>query len=193
MSTTGARGAARRAPHGTLAEKLRAGGAGIPASSTQTGVGTQVAEGGLPRRYAPDGGIALASEPREVRRFTYHDRESEFALEESITTDFALVHAAKGHRHGNLVLERSARNFSPLAAMAGRVCIAQVEHLLEPGELDPDAVHVPGIHVDRIVEVWLDIEKRIERPTTPISSTRARRPSPCCRGRRSSTRPKASG
>ena len=153
-------------PQGTLAEKLRAGGAGIPAFYTQTGVGTQVAEGGLPRRYAPDGGIALASEPKEVRRFTYRDRESEFVLEESITTDYALVHAAWGDRHGNLVFERSARNFSPLAAMAGRVCIAQVERLVEPGELDPDAVHVSGIHVDRIVEVGPDIEKRIERQTT---------------------------
>lgn len=152
-------------PQGTLAEKLRAGGAGIPAFYTQTGVGTQVAEGGLPRRYAPDGGVALASAPKEVRPFAYRGRESEFVLEEAITTDYALVHAALGDRHGNLVFDRSARNFSPLAAMAGRVTVAQVERLVEPGRLDPDAVHLPGIHVDRIVEVG-EVEKRIERRTT---------------------------
>ena len=86
-------------------------------------------------------------------------------LEEAITTDFALVHALKGDRHGNLVFDKSARNFSPLAAMAGRVCIAQVEELVEPGEIDADAVHLPGIFVDRIVEVGTGIEKRIERRT----------------------------
>ena len=92
-------------------------------------------------------------------------------LEEAITTDFALVHALKGDRHGNLVFDKSARNFSPLAAMAGRICIAQVEELVEPGEIDPDAVHLPGIFVDRIVEVGTGIEKRIERRTVRQSET----------------------
>ncbi|WAB80988.1 CoA transferase subunit A [Microcella daejeonensis] len=160
-------------PQGTLAEKLRAGGAGIPAFFTQTGVGTQVAEGGLPRRYAPDGSIALASAPKEVRAFTYRGLEGEFVLEEAITTDYALVHAALGDRHGNLVFARSARNFSPLAAMAGRVTIAQVERLVEPGELDPDAVHLPGIHVDHVIEVGEQVEKRIERRTTRAAATGA--------------------
>jgi 3-oxoacid CoA-transferase subunit A len=152
-------------PQGTLAEKLRAGGAGIAAFFTQTGVGTQVAEGGLPQRYAADGSIAVASAAKPVQAFTVRGEEHEFVLEEAITTDFALVHALKGDRHGNLVFDKSARNFSPLAAMAGRVCVAQVEELVEPGEIDPDAVHLPGIFVDRIVEVGTDIEKRIERRT----------------------------
>jgi 3-oxoacid CoA-transferase subunit A len=152
-------------PQGTLAEKLRAGGSGIAAFFTQTGVGTQVAEGGLPRRYAPDGSVAVASPVKDVRRFAVDGTPRDYVLEEAIVTDFALVHAARGDRHGNLVFTRAARNFNPLAAMAGRVCIAQVEELVEPGELDPDAVHLPGIFVDRIVEVGTGIEKRIERRT----------------------------
>ncbi|MGX9347218.1 CoA transferase subunit A [Microbacterium sp. KNMS] len=148
-------------PQGTLAEKLRAGGAGIAAFYTQTGVGTQVADGGLPRRYAADGSVAVASPSKDVRTFG----EREYVLEEAITTDFALVHAWKGDRHGNLVFRKAARNFNPLAAMAGRVCIAQVEELVEPGALDPDAVHLPGVFVHRVVEVGTDIEKRIEKRT----------------------------
>ncbi|MGB3733117.1 CoA transferase subunit A [Microbacterium sp.] len=152
-------------PQGTLAEKLRAGGSGIAAFYTQTGVGTQVAEGGLPRRYNADGTIAVASPVKETRTFDFHGQPREFVLEESITTDFALVHALKGDRHGNLVFNMAARNFNPLAAMAGRVCIAQVEQLVEPGELPPDAVHLPGVFVHRVVEVGSGIEKRIERRT----------------------------
>lgn len=152
-------------PQGTLAEKLRAGGAGIAAFYTQTGVGTQVAEGGLPRRYHPDGSIAVASPVKDTRAFEVNGEQREFVLEEAISTDFSLVHAALGDRHGNLVFHKAARNFNPLAAMAGRVCIAQVERLVEPGELDPDAVHLPGVYVHRVVEVGTDIEKRIERRT----------------------------
>jgi 3-oxoacid CoA-transferase subunit A len=152
-------------PQGTLAEKLRAGGSGIAGFFTQTGVGTQVAEGGLPRRYHPDGSIAIASPVKPVQSFEVRGQQRDFVLEEAITTDFALVHALRGDRYGNLVFDKSARNFSPLAAMAGAVCIAQVEELAEPGGLDPDAVHLPGIYVDRIVVVGTDIEKRIERRT----------------------------
>lgn len=152
-------------PQGTLAEKLRAGGAGIAAFFTQTGVGTQVAEGGLPRRYDSAGAVAIASPPKEVRRFDVNGGEKYFVLEESITTDFALVHALRGDRHGNLVFNKSARNFSPLAAMAGRICVAQVEELVEPGQIDPDAVHLPGVFVHRVVEVGWAIEKPIERRT----------------------------
>src|SRR5450759_167970 len=112
-------------PQGTLAEKLRAGGAGIPAFFTATGVGTQVAEGGMPWRYAPDGSIAKASPPKETRVMDWHGARMTFVLEEAITTDFALVRAWKGDRHGNLVFRASARNFNPLAAMAGRVTIAE--------------------------------------------------------------------
>ncbi|MET3976324.1 CoA transferase subunit A [Cellulosimicrobium sp. TH-20] len=172
-------------PQGTLAEKLRAGGAGIAAFWTRTGVGTQVAEGGLPQRYDGAGGVAQASAPKEVRTFGVGPRgrdgafadEAEFVLEDAITTDFALVHALRGDRHGNLVFHRSARNFSPLAAMAGRVCVAQVEELVEPGEIDPDAVHLPGVFVHRVVEVGTDVPKRIERRTVR-SAAATDRPAP---------------
>ena len=161
-------------PQGTLAEKLRAGGSGIAAFYTQTGVGTQVAEGGLPRKYAADGSIAVASPVKDVRSFDVSGTAREYVLEEAIVTDFALVHALKGDRHGNLVFNKAARNFNPLAAMAGRVCIAQVEELVEPGELEPDSIHLPGIYVHRIVEVGSDIEKRIERRTVSVAQAAAR-------------------
>ncbi|MFJ6653801.1 CoA transferase subunit A [Microbacterium sp. NPDC091313] len=152
-------------PQGTLAEKLRAGGAGIAAFFTQTGVGTQVAEGGLPRRYDGAGGVAVASPAKDVRTFDLGAGSREYVLEEAIVTDFALVHALRGDRHGNLVFNKAAQNFNPLAAMAGRVCIAEVEELVEPGELDPDTVHLPGVYVHRVIEVGTGIEKRIERRT----------------------------
>lgn len=158
-------------PQGTLAEKLRAGGSGIAAFFTRTGVGTQVAEGGLPRRYGADGSVAIASPAKDVRAFEVRGRREEYVLEEAIATDFALVHAWRGDRHGNLVFRRAARNFNPLAAMAGRVCIAQVEELVEPGEIDPDAVHLPGVYVHRVVEVGTGIEKRIERRTVSAPVT----------------------
>ncbi|WP_030622150.1 CoA transferase subunit A, partial [Streptomyces fulvoviolaceus] len=134
-------------PQGTLAERLRAGGAGIPAFFTPAGVGTQVADGGLPWRYDGSGGVALASPPKEVREFD----GTAYVLEHGIRTDFALVRAARGDRHGNLVFNKSTRNFNPLAAMAGRITIAEVEELVEPGAIDPDAVHLPGIFVQRVV------------------------------------------
>lgn len=147
-------------PQGTLAEKLRAGGAGIPAFYTPAGVGTQVSEGGLPQRYNADGSVALASEPKEVRSFD----GSDYVLERSVTPDFALVHAQKGDRYGNLVFHAAAANFNPLAAMAGRITIAQVEELVEPGDLDPEQIHTPGIYVQRVVVVG-QVEKRVERRT----------------------------
>ena len=161
-------------PQGTLAEKLRAGGSGIAAFYTQTGVGTQVAEGGLPRRYDGSGGVAIASPVKDVRTFDVTGVDREYVLEEAIVTDFALVHALKGDRHGNLIFNKAARNFNPLAAMAGRICIAQVEELVEPGELDPDSIHLPGIYVHRILEVGTDIEKRIERRTVSVSEALSR-------------------
>lgn len=153
-------------PQGTLAEKLRAGGSGIAAFFTRSGVGTQVSEGGLPQRYDGAGGVALASPPKEVRRFADgHD----YVLEEAISTDFALVHALRADRQGNLVFDKSARNFNPLAAMAGRTCIVQVEELVETGEIAPDDVHLPGVYVHRIVVVGPDVEKRIEKRTITAS------------------------
>jgi 3-oxoacid CoA-transferase subunit A len=128
-------------PQGTLAERMRAGGAGIPAFYTPTGAGTLVAEG------------------KETR--VIGGREC--VLEECIVGDFSLVAAWKGDRLGNLVYRRSARNFNPMAATAGKVCIAEVEELVGPGELDPDSVHTPALYVDRIVVA--PREKRIERRT----------------------------
>ena len=148
-------------PQGTLAERLRAGGAGIPAFYTPAGVGTQVAEGGLPLRYDGSGGVALASEPKEVREFD----GTPYVLERAIRTDVALVHAWRGDRHGNLVYRESAMNFNPLCAAAGRLTIAEVEELVEPGQLDPAEVHTPGIFVQRVVHVPGG-EKRIEKRTT---------------------------
>ncbi|MDJ1135742.1 CoA transferase subunit A [Streptomyces iconiensis] len=150
-------------PQGTLAERLRAGGAGIPAFYTPAGVGTQVAEGGLPRRYDGSGGVALASPPKEVREFD----GTEYVLERGIRTDFALVRAWKGDRHGNLVFNKSSRNFNPLAAMAGKVTVAEVEELVEPGEIEADAVHLPGIFVRRVLALTPEqaTDKKIEKRT----------------------------
>jgi 3-oxoacid CoA-transferase subunit A len=149
-------------PQGTLAERLRAGGSGIPAFYTPAGVGTWVADGGLPWRYAPDGTVALASPPKEVREFD----GDEYVLERGIVCDFGLVRAAAGDRHGNLVYAESARNFNPLCAMSGRITIAEVERLVEPGEIDPHEVDTPGVFVQRVVEVGTEgkqIEKRTVR------------------------------
>ncbi|MEO6880498.1 MAG: CoA transferase subunit A [Mycobacteriaceae bacterium] len=147
-------------PQGTMAERMRAGGAGIPAFYTPAGVGTQVADGGLPWRYDGSGGVAVASPPKETRVFD----GVTYVLERAIRTDFALVHAWKGDRHGNLVYRHSADNFNNDAATAGRITIAQVENLVEPGEIDPAEVHTPGIFVQRVVHVP-DAVKRIEQRT----------------------------
>jgi 3-oxoacid CoA-transferase subunit A len=159
-------------PQGTLAERLRAGGTGIPAFYTPTGVGTMVAEGGIPIRYDSDGKVVQVSEAKEVRVFDGH----QYVLETALTADFGLVRAAVGDRHGNLVFHESARNFNPLAGMAGRITIAEVEELVEPGEITPEDVHLPGVFVDRVVVVGPEgkkIEKRTTRPGTDRSETPA--------------------
>ena len=129
-------------PQGTLAEKLRAGGAGIPAFFTQTGVGTLIAEG------------------KEVREFN----GKAFILEESLTADVALIKAYKADKAGNLIFRKTAQNFNPVCAMAGKITVAEVEEIVEIGELDPDSVHLPGIYVNRIV-LNATPEKRIEQMT----------------------------
>ena len=129
-------------PQGTLAERLRAGGAGIPGFYTATGVGTPIATG------------------KETKVF--NDRT--YLLEEGITGDFALVKAWKADTFGNLVYRKTSRNFNPLVAMAGKITIAEVEEIVEPGELDPDQIHTPGIYVQRLL-LGSNYEKRIERVT----------------------------
>jgi 3-oxoacid CoA-transferase subunit A len=128
-------------PQGTLAERLRAGGAGIPAFFTPAGVGTLVAEG------------------KETRQFD----GKEYLLEKALTADFSLVRAFKGDRLGNLIYNKTARNFNPMIAAAGKVTIAEVEELVEPGELPPDQIHTPGIYVQRLIIGQQ--QKRIERLT----------------------------
>lgn len=128
-------------PQGTLAEKIRAGGAGIPAFYTPAGVGTPIAEG------------------KETRMFN----GKEYLLEEALTADFSIVRAWKGDKMGNLVYHKTARNFNPMIAAAGRVTIAEVEHLYEAGELDPNSIHTPSIYVQTLIEG--NQEKRIERLT----------------------------
>src|SRR5438132_4627889 len=129
-------------PQGTLAERIRAGGAGIPAFFTKTGVGTLVAEG------------------KETREF---DGEH-YVMERGLVADLAIIHAWKADREGNLVYRKTARNFNPIMATAGRVTVAEVEHLVEPGAVDPDHIHTPGIFVQRIVH-GPSFEKRIEQRT----------------------------
>ena len=150
-------------PQGTLAERMRAGGSGIAAFFTRTGVGTQVAEGGMPWKYDDAGHVALASPPKQTQEFDGLD----YVLERAIVADFGLVRAWKGDRHGNLVYRDAARNFNPLAAMCGRVTIAEVEHLVEPGEISPNEVHTPGVFVQRVVALTEEqaADKRIEKRT----------------------------
>lgn len=130
-------------PQGTLAEKLRAGGAGIPAFYTKTGYGTLIAEG------------------KETRQF----KDQWYVMETSLTADVALIKAWKADKSGNLVFNKTARNFNPLAATAGKVCIVEVEEIVEIGELDADQIHLPGIYVQRMV-LNTSPEKRIEKRTT---------------------------
>ncbi|MBU2867437.1 CoA transferase subunit A [Pacificibacter marinus] len=148
-------------PQGTLAERMRAGGAGIAAFFTRAGVGTMVADGGMPWKYGANGAVVLESPKRRTEEF---DGET-YVMECAVRGDFALVHAAKGDRHGNLVFAKSAQNFNPLAAMAGRVTIAEVEELVEPGELSPEEIHLPGIFVQHVFELPENMKKRVDRLT----------------------------
>jgi 3-oxoacid CoA-transferase subunit A len=147
-------------PQGTLAERIRAGGAGIPAFYTPTGAGTAISDGGLPVLYNADGTVKRYSEKKELR--TFEGRS--YVLEPAIRGDFAIVKAWKGDRFGNLVYRHTAMNFNPMMATAATVTIAEVEELVEVGELDPDHIHTPGIFVQRIFKGEA-FEKRIERRT----------------------------
>jgi 3-oxoacid CoA-transferase subunit A len=134
-------------PQGTLAERLRAGGAGIPAFFTPSGAGTMLSDGTFTLRYSPDGGVAEHVPAKEHRIIDGR----EYVLEEGIVADFGFVRAHRGDRKGNLRFRLSARNFNPMAAMAGRHTIAEVEHLVEVDALHPDDVHLPGVFVDDVV------------------------------------------
>jgi len=147
-------------PQGTLAERLRAGGAGIPAFFTPTGYGTLVHEGGMPVKYGSDGSIDIPSVAREHRVFNGVN----YIMEEGIVGDFALVKAWKADKAGNLVFRKTATNFNIPAAKAGKICIAEVEEIVEVGELKPSEIHIPSIYVQRVV-LGEKYEKRIERLT----------------------------
>ena len=160
-------------PQGTLAERMRAGGTGIAAFFTATGGGTQVAEGGLPWRYDDQGNVTVSSPAKETRTFGEGPDRREYVLEEALVAQFGLVRAWKGDRHGNLVYRDSAQNFNPLAAMCGRLTIAEVEELVEPGELDPNQVHTSGVFVHRVVPLSPEqaADKRIEKRTVRSAGT----------------------
>jgi len=151
-------------PQGTLAERLRAGGSGIPAFFTRTGHGTIIHQGGNVIKYGPggakEGKVEIASEPREARNFDGHD----YVMERAIQGDFAIVKAWKADTRGNLVWKGTSRNFNPDCARSGKICIAEVEEIVPAGELDPSEVHLPGIFVHRIIK-GPSYEKRIEKRT----------------------------
>lgn len=128
-------------PQGTLAERICSGGKGIPAFYTKTGVGTLIAEGKEEREFGGE----------------------HYIMETGLVADLSIIRAWKGDTEGNLIYRKTARNFNPMMATAGKICVAEVEHLVEPGELDPDHIHTPGIFVDRIIQA--DQEKRIENRT----------------------------
>lgn len=153
-------------PQGTLAEKLRAGGAGIPAFFTSTGYGTVISDGGFPIKYGKDGkSVAISSKKRETREINGRN----YVLEDSITGDFSLVKAWKGDKNGNLMFRATARNFNPDVARAGKICVAEVEELVEPGVLQPDEIHLPGIYVQRIIK-GEKYTKQIEKLTLSDSA-----------------------
>lgn len=158
-------------PQGTLAEKLRAAGAGIPAFYTITGVGSQVGDGGIPWKYDADGNVVEESPAKETREFSTFGTEETYVLEESLPCDFALVRAAKADRHGNLVFHASARNFNPPAAQAGHITIVEAEEVVDVGEIAPDDVHLPGVYVHRIVALTPEqaADKSIEKTTVKDS------------------------
>eukprot|EP00471_Norrisiella_sphaerica_P006542 CAMPEP_0184490926 /NCGR_PEP_ID=MMETSP0113_2-20130426/19224_1 /TAXON_ID=91329 /ORGANISM="Norrisiella sphaerica, Strain BC52" /LENGTH=492 /DNA_ID=CAMNT_0026875059 /DNA_START=111 /DNA_END=1589 /DNA_ORIENTATION=- len=146
-------------PQGTLAERLRAGGAGIPAFYTPTAYGTVIMDGGFPVKYGKDGSVEIGSEPRESREF---DGRA-YIMEKAIKGELALVKAAKADTYGNLYFNGTARNFNPECAMAGKFTIAEVEEIVDVGDLKPEDIHVPGVYVNAIVK--MHVEKKIERVT----------------------------
>ncbi|XP_078070021.1 succinyl-CoA:3-ketoacid coenzyme A transferase 1, mitochondrial [Mustelus asterias] len=158
-------------PQGTLAERIRAGGAGIPAFYTPTAYGTLIAEGGAPIKYNKDGSVHIASEPREVREFNGRH----YIMEKGITGDFALIKAWKADRAGNVVFRKTARNFNQPMCKAAKVTVVEVEEIVETGAFAPEDVHIPSIYVQRVIK-GSQYEKRIERLT--LRKTEACEPKP---------------
>ena len=156
-------------PQGTLAERIRAGGAGIPAFFTATGVGTAVSEGGLPLRYHKDGTVAVTSAKKETRVLIdpRTGKQRTYVHETGLFADFCLVRAHTADESDNLIFRKTARNFSPMMCCAARVTVVEAEHIVPVGTLDPDAIHVPGLYVKRLIQVttkagW--IEQKTVRP-----------------------------
>jgi 3-oxoacid CoA-transferase len=147
-------------PQGTLAEKMRAGGAGVPAFFTRTGLGTVVETGGYPIKYGPNRKVEIAAEPKPVQEF----EGKKYLLEKAIRSDYAMIKAWKGDKYGNLVFHHTAQNFNPDCAKAGKITIAEVEHLVEPGELSSSEINLPGVYVQRIVHCT-SYEHRIHKLT----------------------------
>ncbi|XP_054010332.1 succinyl-CoA:3-ketoacid coenzyme A transferase 1, mitochondrial [Hylaeus anthracinus] len=165
-------------PQGTLAERIRAGGAGIPAFYTPTAFGTLVQEGNVVVKYDKDGNAEISGNPRSIAQFDGRN----YIMETAIKGDFALVKAWKADKAGNLVFRKSARNFNPIMCKAAKVAIAEVEEIVEIGELDPDHVHLPGIYVDRIVK-GLSYEKRIEKLMTKEAVVKPKKVTPASKAR----------
>lgn len=157
-------------PQGTLAERIRAGGSGIPAFFTPTAYGTLVHEGGSPIKYKEDGSVEIASGTRQEQMFN----GMPYIMEEAIVGDFALVKAQKADESGNLLFSKSARNFNPTMCRAAKCTIVEVEEIVPVGSIDPEQVHIPSIYVHRIIQGG-NYEKRIERlkMTTESSSAKA--------------------
>lgn len=140
-----------------MAERIRAGGAGIPAFYTPTGFGTIIQEGNVVVKYDDAGNADISGDPRSVQQFDGRD----YVMETAITGDYAIIKAWKADKAGNLIFRKSARNFNPVMCKAAKITIVEVEEILEKGQLDPDQIHVPGIYVDRIIKGQV-YEKRIE-------------------------------
>ena len=175
-------------PMGTLAERMRAAGAGIPAFYTRTGSGTLVHHGGAPTRYAADGSRTQIgeSEPRESRMFKVPRKprcaDSEYILEHALDGDFAFVKAWKADPEGNLVFRKTARNHNPAIATAGRITIAEVEEIVPMGEIPPDQVHIPGIYVNRVVQAErMGLIERLTLADAPSSFDPKNKPSDAMR------------
>ncbi|KAF5298112.1 hypothetical protein FQA39_LY02536 [Lamprigera yunnana] len=153
-------------PQGTLAERVRAGGAGIPAFFTRTAYGTLVDEGGAPIKYGEKGKIEISSSPRQQQMFN----GVPYIMEEAITGDYALIKGLKADCHGNIIFNKSARNFNPTMAKAAKITIAEVEEIVELGCIQSDEIHLPGIYIDRVI-LGCDYEKRIEKVTVQKTSS----------------------